>query len=71
MTYNEAAKKYLSPPDYIRFVENIKTQKRPYRYLNTDCNRNEFIDDAFTWAYTPEGHDYWSRLHQIRKYGNT
>lgn len=69
MTYDEAAKKYLSPPDYIRFVENINNQKRTYRNINTPCDRYRFIDQAFTWQYTQEGHDYWSRLHKIRKYG--
>lgn len=69
MTYNDLAKKYLSPPDYERFIYNM--EHGGYKFINPDleCERIEyFIGCAFLWMRTPEGILYWKKINNnLRK----
>ena len=53
-----------------KFVKNVKDYcKRNYydlQYhlhdLNEKVHWRSFVDFAFTWSRTPEGHNYWSGI---------
>ena len=33
------------------------------KFLERECNFKQFIANAFTWAKTPEGDDYWLEIY--------
>lgn len=64
MTYKQFFKKYLSPKDLEKALNNMKNFG--------DIHFNEKISDspdplseAFIWKHTPEGQEYWSHLNAI------
>lgn len=48
-----------------RFNKNLYKQERSWEYLYAKLySFHDTIDKAFTWASTPEGYDFWHKLHQ-------
>lgn len=64
MTYNDIAKKYLTPPVYERWVENAKAGL-PYMNVHKDNELNALsciFSGSFIWEGTTEGDGYWRKL---------
>jgi hypothetical protein len=47
----------------------LGTAKANYREDSFNEDEHELIE-AFTWDFTPQGGDYWSRLSTIQLYGH-
>lgn len=57
--------RHMDPMAVALFEANLIAQNGPstqHHFMSVHDRPN--IDDAFTWGKTPEGHDYWSRLHE-------
>lgn len=54
-----------------RFRRNFEMLNRRYMDFEKFLNRNNtdrlIIRKAFTWTETPEGYDYWKRIHKTWK----
>jgi len=61
---------------YKKFLDNLRREmrvrnratyyKRFWYSINTFCNdvqELDYINNAFFWKDTPEGHDFWERYH--------
>lgn len=48
-----------------KFERNFIKQGKDVRSYKRDCKIYKLIhiSGAFTWTETPEGHDYWEKLH--------
>ena len=53
-----------------KFVKNVKDHCKQYDHdlqdhicdLNRSISWFDFVNDAFWWSKTPEGHNYWSGI---------
>jgi hypothetical protein len=47
---------------YIRFRNNIKTVNYISEFKEGIIRHASFVDHAFTWSNTTEGHNFWSNI---------
>jgi hypothetical protein len=64
MTYNDIAKKYLTPPVYRRWVENTSVVMRSSDKVEIDEVKllSGLFSCTFIWEGTTEGDSYWRKL---------
>lgn len=67
MKTNKEWFRYLSPKEKKQFLHNIEHARRidrwgPYDEFEEFETFEDFINDAFTWANTPEKHEYWEDI---------
>lgn len=68
MTPLEFANKYLSPPERVRYIENILNDNWMLDSFNYNLQKHDFIENGFEWDRTPEGINYWHKIkHAVRK----
>ncbi len=64
---NEQFLHKLSVDDFNRFTHNIGGFIQVIEYVESNQFENgyEFMNNAFEWAQTPEGHNYWANVANV------
>ena len=63
MTYEQFADRYFSPPIKARFLRNLDSTYLFYH--DTVFDTYNYLQNAFSWVRSPEGHTYWYHICSI------
>lgn len=61
MTNRFYLSRFFNVEEYANFIECLNEVNN--LHLLDDLFNNEIINDSLNWSHTPQGSNYWSKLH--------
>lgn len=63
-TFRDFAEWFLSEEDFALYLKNFDPRFCGCQLHSTLRYRSDLLNDAFNWRGTPQGHDYWKKIHE-------